>query len=415
MIDIKKALKTVLFAILPSFRRLVLTLTIAALVAIVCVLIYNSPPRQYTSVNLVIDWSYDPRSLYPFDKGFEYNILLDPHCHTTYSDGSLTPEQNILFHIANGYNAMIVTDHNELRGSLVAQQIAREKYNDKIKVLTGLEWSNCRCHLNFIGINQTITPIKNPTDQDIQNAIKQVHDIGGIVIYNHRPWSTWSSLDSPTIQQFAAWGVDYFDIANTYYFDMQTLFYARSINAGICTANDFHSSTPATGWTIYNAPNTNYNASEPINASYFTEETLFELIKSKNNSFLFDVTGTGHDIRTTKTKNPTYDLLNVFIKIGQFFHSYYILNRGVYSFVNGENCGDQSVYLDKAQIRYTVMWFSVFFIGFEILRAILVLVYKFCKMKWLQRRLTPKISTKTYSLAFDEFGVDDAPLLNMSL
>jgi len=414
MIDIKKALKKVLKSILPPFRRFLLTVAIAAMVAIVCVLIYNSPPRQYTNVNIIIDWSYDPRSLLPFDKDFQYNILVDPHCHTTYSDGSLTPEQNIQWHIANGYNAMIVTDHNTVKGSIVTQQIAREKYNDKIKVLLGQEWSNCRVHLNFIGINQTITPIKSPTDQEIQDAINQVHSLGGLVVYNHRPWSVWSHLDTPTIQQFAAWGVDYFDVANTYYFDLQTLFYARSVGAGICTGNDYHGSTPATGWTLFNAPNTNYSANEPINASYFTEEMLFDLFKSRNSSFLFEVTGSGYDLRTSKTKNPTYDLLNIFIKIGQFFHSYYVLNRGVYSFVNGESCGDQTVYVDKTQIRFTIMWFLVLFIGCEIFRAVIIVVYRFCMKKWLQRRLTPK-TTKTYNLAFDEFGVDDAPLLNMSL
>jgi hypothetical protein len=44
--------------------------------------------------------------------------------------------------------------------------------------------------MNFIGINQSVTvgpPV--PSNQDLQAVIKEVHDLGGIVIVNHIPWS----------------------------------------------------------------------------------------------------------------------------------------------------------------------------------------------------------------------------------
>ena len=50
--------------------------------------------------------------------------------------------------------------------------------------------------MNLIGINQTVTigpPV--PTDQDLQAVIQQVHDLGGIVIVNHIPWSNTTGRD----------------------------------------------------------------------------------------------------------------------------------------------------------------------------------------------------------------------------
>jgi hypothetical protein len=42
------------------------------------------------------------------EKGF----FLDTHAHSTASDGWMTPEQCIMWHIANGFNAFVLTDHN---------------------------------------------------------------------------------------------------------------------------------------------------------------------------------------------------------------------------------------------------------------------------------------------------------------
>ncbi|GBC20762.2 polymerase/histidinol phosphatase-like protein [Rhizophagus irregularis DAOM 181602=DAOM 197198] len=50
----------------------------------------------------------------------EFNVLLDA--------------------IANGYNAIIVSDYDNIEGALEAQRIAREKYNDSITVILAMEY-----------------------------------------------------------------------------------------------------------------------------------------------------------------------------------------------------------------------------------------------------------------------------------
>lgn len=75
-----------------------------------------------------------------------YTVLFDGHSHTFFSDGSVSPRKNIEWHIANGYNAIVVTDHNNLEGAQEAQRIAREEYADKIVVLLGEEWVKIHFH-----------------------------------------------------------------------------------------------------------------------------------------------------------------------------------------------------------------------------------------------------------------------------
>lgn len=44
--------------------------------------------------------------------------------------------------------------------------------------------------MNFLDINETIpTTGPSPTDEELQQAISRVHELGGIVIVNHIPWS----------------------------------------------------------------------------------------------------------------------------------------------------------------------------------------------------------------------------------
>ena len=41
--------------------------------------------------------------------------------------------------LANGYNAVIVSDHNTIEGGLATQKLAQEKYADKITVIPAME------------------------------------------------------------------------------------------------------------------------------------------------------------------------------------------------------------------------------------------------------------------------------------
>lgn len=57
-------------------------------------------PRPEDDSNLVFDWRVDPASyLTPFNQSFQYNVLLDGHAHSTYSDGRMNVRQLLEWHI----------------------------------------------------------------------------------------------------------------------------------------------------------------------------------------------------------------------------------------------------------------------------------------------------------------------------
>jgi hypothetical protein len=160
--------------------RLIAFTVFAVLIIGGSVLVFEFGPPEYKYMNG--RWTSEYVPTYNTTR---WNVLLDQHSHTTYSDGKLTPAQNIQWHIANGYNACIITDHHTITGALEAREYARANYPDSIKVIIGQEWSNDRVHMNFLGITSAIGEIDNPTDGQIQDVIIQVHNQGGIVVVNH--------------------------------------------------------------------------------------------------------------------------------------------------------------------------------------------------------------------------------------
>ena len=204
------------------------------------------------------------------DEAFEYRyrpgivpdgaFLVDLHGHTFASDGRMTPEQFIKWHVANGYDACVLTDHNtgKHNGAFMALQ---DKYPG-IVLVPGFEWTTDRLHMNFIGIMDYPykVPVLNPSDEEIQLAIKQAKDLGAVVMVDHVTWTKDQPrlrsgvVEHPTREQLLDWGVDGFEISNAmYWHDPRTVVFlqraghewrGRKIFAG--TGTDVHD--PAREW-----------------------------------------------------------------------------------------------------------------------------------------------------------------------
>lgn len=85
-----------------------LAIRLATLIAIVGILIAlglglrytDGLPRSEDFSQLTFDWHIDPSSyLQPFNTSFQYNVLLDGHAHSTYSDGYMNVRQLLEWHI----------------------------------------------------------------------------------------------------------------------------------------------------------------------------------------------------------------------------------------------------------------------------------------------------------------------------
>lgn len=271
-----------------------------------CIIAENNAPEQYTYINSGFDWSYTPSEL----QASGNNISLDQHSHTIYSDGHLTPEQNVLWHICMGFNACIITDHNTIEGALIAQQFARTHYNDVIKVIVGMEWSTNAIHLNFLNITQAIpNPTNYPTPQQIRDAIDACHAQGGIVVANHYTRTLEKSGYHPSRQDLLDWGVDYIEIFNGNTFDEESLlnWCNNTGGFGIITGTDMHSPKNVNAWT-------------GLNVTEFTENAVVtEIINRRTAIFNNSIGAT--DYSETELTLP-YRLVEPLIKIGELFKTF---------------------------------------------------------------------------------------------
>ncbi|MHA1408295.1 MAG: PHP domain-containing protein [Candidatus Heimdallarchaeaceae archaeon] len=213
-------------------------LVISLSIIVGSVFMHQKGPQPYKYTNS--SWE----EVQPFvpSTNISYDILFDQHSHTKYSDGVLTVEQNIRWHIAMGYKGIAITDHNTLRNSKEIEELA-EVFSSQILVLQGMEWTTNRIHMNFIGITEWNLKIPtNPTNDEIQNAIIEVHNQDGIVTANHYLWTSKTAENVPTREQLLSWGVDFIEIVNHEDFDQDSLDFCLVHNdtLGVITGNNLY-------------------------------------------------------------------------------------------------------------------------------------------------------------------------------
>lgn len=284
---------------------------LAGLVISICVILVMQGPEPYT----FHDGDWDNMQFEPEYNRTEWTITLDAHSHTTISDGRLSPEQNIQWHIAHGFNAAIITDHNTILGALIARDVAREKYNDTIKILIGLEWTTDRIHFTLVGntpdfINY-FSPANfprvrdRPTDGQIRAIITTTHTLGGVVIVNH--FERGRGHYRPSFDELVDWGVDYFEILNeghAYYKELHETCLARKI--GVITGSDMHDPTEirVNGWTL-------------LNTTEFTEDAIFEELKTGRTAILYDPVGVPYT--AYHDRNPWSIPIMPLVTLGRLF------------------------------------------------------------------------------------------------
>jgi len=290
------------------FGRLIAYVVVCVAIIAACILITEfAAPKEKVYTNESFN-SFPANYIPPELNKSRYNVLLDQHSHTIYSDGLLTPEQNIIWHIKHGYNAAVITDHQAIDGAMEAQRIAREKYNDTFKVIVGEEWTNVRVHMNLIGIQQTVAPvlIVNATDDQIKTAIQETHRQGGLVVVNH---IIWSGITPSFRDQLRSWGADYIEIVNENVLDNDSWAYCNSTGMGKITGTDMHSPTTVYSWTT-------------LGVQHFTEQAILDQLKLKNTSFIYEKNGS-KDYTLPPADNPVYHYVAPILYFGNAFENIY--------------------------------------------------------------------------------------------
>ncbi|ORZ37172.1 hypothetical protein BCR44DRAFT_67048 [Catenaria anguillulae PL171] len=361
----------------------------------------------------------DPRSmgLVPFNPQFPMQsnanstiLVADLHAHTTVSDGRLSPKELLRSAIAQGFNVIAVTDHNTVEGGRRAAALAANdpEFKGKILVLPGVEYTCCRIHMNLIGINETIAPkAAFPTDEDIKQAIRRTHELGGIAIVNHIPWSltqqtgyeTTRIQNHPTRQQLVEWGIDGIEVVNGDILDYVSVQFSAQPNSKVplrrnstdapapaapdtpagdakvadlilITGTDTHFPGSIYSWNLIDIgpANSSTPADPSLPVAGISAATVLDALRARRNSFLFDPKGTIYSSPPLPS-NPRYTAVLPLKMVGSYLQSFYTYRRGMFSFVRGF-CHDESVETQTGAIAWAVAWVFIVVTMWAVLRFV---------------------------------------------
>lgn len=88
-------------------------------------------------------------------------LNIDLHCHSTISDGLLTPARLVEHAALRGVNVLALTDHDDVKGLAEARIAAREK---NITLINGVEisvtWQGRTLHILGLGIDPEYPPLE---------------------------------------------------------------------------------------------------------------------------------------------------------------------------------------------------------------------------------------------------------------
>lgn len=107
--------------------------------------------------------------------------LADPHIHTNRSkDGHLEPNQIVEIAVVSELlHTIAITDHNTILGSAEAKDYGL-KMGYPLNIVIGSEISTANGHLLALYIEHDI-----PSDQSVEDTIRQIHRQGGLAIAPH--------------------------------------------------------------------------------------------------------------------------------------------------------------------------------------------------------------------------------------
>ncbi len=128
----------------------------------------------------------------PFLNG-ESGKRADLHLHTSYSDGSVSPEEMVELGLLAGMNAIAITDHDIIESSDRAMNyVSRNRL--PIEVVRGMEVSSRDGHVLALDIEGFI-----PQGLPLTETIKMVHRQGGLAIILHPGTKRISSVSLPLL------------------------------------------------------------------------------------------------------------------------------------------------------------------------------------------------------------------------
>jgi hypothetical protein len=269
------------------------------------------------------DWDIPTNQYRP--QGYDatkWNILLDTHFHTLYSDGQMTIEEGIKWHIAMGFNAFFVTDH-ETTDNFDEILTLQAKYKEQCLVLPGVELAGALGHLNVIGLTHKwdFSMHSNfKTAEDVQAIVKAAHEQGALVSWNHYPWSYYGKIPRfsyvPPRELVMSWGVDFIEAVN-WDDDIDTI---DRVSYDFCMQHP--SIAPVVGTDVHAPEKDRLYGWTLVQTDAFTPEALMKALHKKQNDVLFMPGGIAYPTKHKPSNwfllfRPLYEFGDIFFRFHQ--------------------------------------------------------------------------------------------------
>ncbi|MBO4693014.1 MAG: CehA/McbA family metallohydrolase [Clostridia bacterium] len=126
------------------------------------------------------------------------------HCHTTRSDGEMSPEDTIRYHKECGYDFLALTDHRIYNFENFAPETGitvipgMEYNNHQVEGISGIRTFHTVClgYLkedgNLYNQDEYYPSVRADTQEEYQDTLDRIHKKGNLTIYCHPQWSATS-------------------------------------------------------------------------------------------------------------------------------------------------------------------------------------------------------------------------------
>ena len=168
-------------------------------------------------------------------------LKFDMHTHTIYSkhwffgiDALDYPRDMIKVAIRKGLNGMAVTDHNNIRGSMIALKEARS-IDKNFKIITGVEVRSKKGDILALGIKENVNPLMS-----VEETVEKIHDLGGIAIAAH-PFRIFPIKKYLREETLKTDGIEVFNSGSNFMFtNKKAENFAKEHNLPVCAGSDSH-------------------------------------------------------------------------------------------------------------------------------------------------------------------------------
>ncbi|KAI8873380.1 hypothetical protein GQ42DRAFT_160583 [Ramicandelaber brevisporus] len=271
-----------------------------------------------------------------------------------------------------------------------------------------MEYSCCRIHMNFIGVNETIFPVSAwPTNEQLKADIKRAHDAGGIVIVNHISWSNATSTgfqvatlpNHPSVLELFEIGIDGVEVLHNDELDVYSWELIKQQRTALNSSSplpsppfpaspssasdapryrtqpllalsgmDWHYASPTYGWNV-------------LKASNFSREAIMAELRAGRTSILAQQAGVR--LSTAYPYSRPYYIFGPLSNLADYFGNFYTSRNGMPSFVNSTMCQTGGgVTVESGLIGATVVTLLILFVIYEAVRFTVL---------WLMRRFLPRV------------------------